>query len=270
MSVIEQTALGMHGYDLVPLAKELSSPFTYLADHLPRKLGLGVDITHWKSLVSELPVGERGANDRAQWKHHDHLANCVRTHTIQAAKEVYTTLRSASQSADDWTKSLSELKVREESLLLRMMAAQIAQFSAHTLLPKEEFVAPSDIGTLLNRMYTTSKAIPDILLVPDDESIWYPHFHCFTDCSITSYQHPVTKTNIPIVAHPLCGSIFALSFRMPKDECSVCWGNEGILVETNQEYMGISHVDGSFCAYLEEVLKVRFLGGQGMLALRRP
>jgi hypothetical protein len=145
----------------------------------------------------------------------------------------------------------------------------------------------ADLDALLLTMYAQSGGDPDLLVVnPIDaarltnlqfssnqtrfviEANSSAQSDLIANTRLTHYLNKTTGKAIPIVEHRYCpvGTLLFVPLRMPFPVAEV--GN-AIEVETNQEYFGVDFAltDASykFAVFVEETLKVYYLGGLGMI-----
>lgn len=257
------SSTGLYGYDLTEVAADIKPSLAYLVNHLPRRHGIGVDVAHWKALTSRL---SEPFDLEPSWmnKHYPHTCSLGYNFTNLCAS--YSTVYEEYQG-DDFCQAITNLKIREEAYVTRLLEKQITHMPENLFYPMYPHVTFADIDLLLAKMYING-FVPDVILVPCEARIYLNQ--CFTNPLPKYHEHLKTGKRIPLVLHAFCKHILALSFKMPDNSCETCWGEEAIYIEecTSQSYMAIAHEDTKM-VFIDEVLKVRFLGGQYRLSIDR-
>jgi hypothetical protein len=149
-------------------------------------------------------------------------------------------------------------------------------------------LALSDIDNLLSAMYLQAAGDPDYIvmnpldnvrltnLVVNAGQLRYvvqsddgaPQASVTAQYRVTRYLNKSTGKEMPILLDRYCpqGMMVFLPISMPFPTPEV---DTAIEIETNQDYWGVDYAvtdsNFRFAAYVDEVVKVRFLGGLGVL-----
>lgn len=163
------------------------------------------------------------------------------------------------------------------------LGAQVAQPAASTGI-----LALSDIDGVLMNLYQQAAGDPDMLIMNPVDNVKLTNLvvaagqlryvidagksseaaHVLAPFRVTAYLNKVTGREIPIVLDRYCpmGTMLFLSLALPYPVPEI---DHAIEIETNQDYWGIDFAvttsQWQFANYVDETLKVYFLGGLGVL-----
>ncbi len=163
------------------------------------------------------------------------------------------------------------------------LGAQVAQPAASTGV-----LALADIDNLLMALYQQAAGDPDLLLMNPVDNVKLTNLvaaagqlryvvdasrpgdmaHITAPARVTAYLNKVTGREIPIVLDRYCpmGQMIFLPLSLPYPVPEI---DHAIEIETNQDYWGIDFAittsQWQFANYVDETLKVYFLGGLGIL-----
>jgi hypothetical protein len=163
------------------------------------------------------------------------------------------------------------------------LGAQVAQPAAASGI-----LALSDIDAVLMNLYQQAAGDPDLLIMNPVDNVKLTNLvvaagqlryvidagkaseaaHVLAPFRVTAYLNKVTGREIPIVLDRYCpmGTMLFLSLALPYPVPEI---DHAIEIETNQDYWGIDFAvttsQWQFANYVDETLKVYFLGGLGVL-----
>jgi hypothetical protein len=163
------------------------------------------------------------------------------------------------------------------------LGAQVAQPAA-----SNGILALSDLDAILMNMYQQAAGDPEIILMNPVDNVKLTNLvvaagqlryvidaahpeqsaHVVAPMRVTAYLNKVTGKEIPIVLDRYCpmGMMLFLSLALPYPVPEI---DHAIEIEANQDYWGIDFAvtssSWSFANYIDETLKVYFLGGLGVL-----
>ncbi len=163
------------------------------------------------------------------------------------------------------------------------LGTQVAQPAASSGI-----LALSDIDAILMNLYQQAAGDPDIIVMNPIDNVKLTNLvvaagqmryvidagkaseaaHVLAPFRVTAYLNKVTGREIPIVLDRYCpmGTLLFLPLSLPYPVPEI---DHAIEIETNQDYWGIDFAittsQWQFANYVDETIKVYFLGGLGVL-----